>query len=390
MDTWSWSANTTPAPMHVDYNSMAFHPSGLPEGEAPPLHYRTEILHHTMSNQLLRSTGFRAFQSRFEPTIYVHSPIKIVCSMTILQNQYPDPSVCCRKALAFFRYHYGPDKVLCATWTPVFQDQTRSADLEISLLLSIDDVQPWKKREEVLLDRNLGLDKSSVTITRVRPVDVSEKQSNIPGQFNCAIISVPQQWEREIETINMGDVLPLQSVWWRLMGYVHPFEMHSKIQGITVCGFQSHLQHTFSLAQNYISAVAVLAVHVESAADAIALANLFDGKILSGLGRAQERHLFPVHASPAEFQQFQRVRGKQPSWIIASPLLPKPPQIPSEVLAFFSIPNRPDADEEEVLVFPSTRWEGAQPRWKKQRFAAPVAETDTTFLAVRGFKTRVA
>jgi hypothetical protein len=170
------------------------------------------------------------------------------------------------------------------------------------------------------------------------------------------------------------------------MGYVHPFEMHSKVQGITVCGFQSHLQHTFSLAQNYISAVTVLAVHVESAADAISLANMFDGKILSGLGRAQERHLFPVHASPVEFQQFQRVRGKQPPWIIASPLIPKPPQIPSEILAFFSLPSRVDADDDEVVVLPTSRWEGGQPKWRRHKFPGPAAESDPTFLAVRGFR----
>jgi len=194
---------------------------------------------------------------------------------------------------------------------------------------------------------------------------------------------VPQQWEREIESVNMGDILPLQSVWWRLLGYVHPFEMHSRVQGITLCGFQSHLQHSFSLAQNYISAVAVIAVHVETAADAIAVSNLFDGRILSGFGRGLDRHLFPMHASPADFQQFQRVRGKQPPWVLASPILPKPPQIPSEVLAFFNQPNRAAEEADEaVIVLPGERWEGGRPRWRR-------AEGEAFGLPVRGFRVRV-
>ena len=335
-----------------------------------------------MVHQLIRASGFRVSQSKFEPSLTVHSPIKLVCSLSLSVTQYPDPSICCQQALRYFRYHFGAERVLCGTWTPVAGDPLRQAELEVSLMLGIEDLQPWLRREANMFERNLGMDRNLVSITRVRPVDTMERQSNLPGSFNAVAVTVPQQWEREIESVAPGEQLPLQSVWWRLCGFMPPFEMHSRIQGVTLAGFQSHFQHTFTLGNNFVSAVAVLVLHVDSTQDAIALANVFDGRILGGLGRGSDKHIFPLKAAATDAQLFFTQRRSQPAWIQASPLLPKPPQIPSELFDMRVIDDA-EEDADFALVLPAERWQGAKPRGVK-KFIVSAGEQQS--LPLRGFK----
>ena len=367
--------------------------------ELPPLHYHAEALNLAMVHQLFRPSGFRISLSKFEPSMTIHSPIKIVCTLAVHPGAYPDPAVCCRQALLYFRYHFGADRVLCATWNPAAQDPMRSVDLEVALMLSIDDVQPWHQREVNMIERNLGMDRSRVSIIKVRPTDSGERQSNVPGIFNCVMLTVPQQWERELESVAVGDLLPLQSVWWRLLGYVHPLEMYSRIQGVALAGFATHLQHTFTISENFISAIGVLLLHVESTPDAIALANIFDGRVLGGFGRGVDRHLFPVKAAPINFEHFLHERNKLPLWVLASPLIPHPPTIPGELFGFFNLPLAPNNDEDDFEVTVLTkRWPGARSSWRDKKFVASeyqggqglsVQGPSVQGPSVRGFRSRL-
>ena len=247
-------------------------------------------------------------------------------------------------------------------------------------MLGIEDLQPWQVREIDMLSRNLNLDKQTIgTVIRVRPIDTLQGVGGGGGGL-CVALTVPQQWEREIEAVPVGALLPLGSVWWRLLGgYEHPNILEIRLLSIHLGGHLMNLTHLYSLQMNFISAATVLLLEVSTAQEAGALVAAFDGRILQGLGKGSEKHLFPMRASQVDFGTFIR-RGVGVGVGLGSwwgpTVLAVPPVIPSYLFEVFNrqLPPVIHAEDEEVTLLPAERWPGGRATWRAERFRANVGE----------------
>jgi hypothetical protein len=339
-----------------------------------PVFQVSENLPASFLHQLMRPIAHRTFQSNFEDSLKIIAPIKI--SVEFVKNEknsliHPDNLAGC--GLRYFRYLFGTEKVLCAT-VDIFKSDLIVID--VYLMLNPEDLQPWNLRESDIMLKNMNIKyELAANIKSINPydlLDITGTSSSVPGNISSVndtvLITVPQQWEREIESVNMNAVLPVESIWWKFLGgFQHPNILHSRIQNITVLGHLPSIQFTFTLQAHYVTAVTVLAVTVETSADAASLVSLLDGRVLAGYGRGTDKHLFPIKAFACnhlnDVVNYEPHMNKSlPAWLLDEErllLMSKPPEIPASIFEVYNkpLPPHPPMDNEDGLViFPDERW----------------------------------
>ncbi|KAF4743983.1 hypothetical protein FOZ63_003507 [Perkinsus olseni] len=285
-----------------------------------------------LSVALVKSIKYRVLVMRCETSMTVICPVRMQIHVSLPRKPASslvplDHAAVCRQAVSFFRAHLGPERTLCAHWIP---KGPAAGVIEVAVQL----IQPTDgnlfPNDDTLAERNIGIDPEQLLVTAIARLDSFDRSAQSSprswgslGSVDSVVFAVPLSWEPELRTVPPGHQVDTRSVWWRgLLGG----GCRGRIKTVYLHGYLPEPQHTITFNKVWSTEVAVLICCTTTPVDALNLANVLDGRLLSGWGPNRQRQMFPMRAQPVDFAAFTKHQGKLPDWMTL-PLSPTPPNL---------------------------------------------------------------